>query len=80
MLLGMSIAESNPKLILFIIQNANIFLGTSDRTIVGRRFDVGPFSFSRFCSSLKISCEISYECFPYLFDTQLLVSILLVLR
>ena len=83
----MGIAESNLELILFITQTANIFLRTNKR-IIGRIFDVGPFGCPSFCSVLKIPCVISFGCFPvaailfiYLqfFHTQLLVSILLVL-
>ena len=59
----MGIAESNLELILFIIQTANIFLRT-DKRIIGRRFDVGPFGFPGFCSALKIPCVISFGCFP----------------
>ena len=49
----MGITESNLELILFIIQNANIFLRT-DKKVIGRRFNVGPFGFHGFCSALKI--------------------------
>ena len=56
-------AESNLELILFIIQTANIFLRT-DKRIIGRRFDVGPFGFPGFCSALKIPGMISFGCFP----------------
>ena len=59
----MDIAESNLELIVFIIQTANIFLRT-DKRIIGRRFDVGPFRFPGFCSALKIPCLISFGCFP----------------
>ena len=57
------IAESNLELTLFIIQTANIFLRT-DKRIIGRRFDVGPFGFPGFCSALKIQYVISFGCFP----------------
>ena len=50
-------------MLLFIIQTANIFQRT-DKRIVGRRFDVGPFGFPGFCSALKIPCVISFGCFP----------------
>ena len=42
----MGTAESNLKLILFIIQTANIFLRT-DKIIIAQRFDIGPFGFQR---------------------------------
>ena len=42
----MGTAESNLKLILFIIQTANIFLRT-DKRIIAQRFDIGPFGFQR---------------------------------
>ena len=51
---GMGIAESNLKLILFIIQTANIVLSTG-KGIIGRRFDVSPFGFPGFCSCFKNS-------------------------
>ena len=53
----MGIGESNLKLILFIIQTANIFLRTNKR-IIGERFDIGPFGFPGFCSALKIPSVI----------------------
>ena len=59
----MGIAESNLELTLFIIKTANIFLRT-DKRIIGRRFDVGPFGFPGFCSAVKIPCVISFGCFP----------------
>ena len=59
----MGIAESNLELILFIIQNTNIFL-RRNKGIIGQRFDVGPFGFTGFCSALKILCMISFECCP----------------
>ena len=49
----MGITESNLELILFIIQNANIFLRT-DKKVIGQRFNFGPFGFHGFCSALKI--------------------------
>ena len=57
------IAESNLELILFIIQTANIFLRTN-KIIIARRFNVGPFGFPGFCSAFKIPCVISFGCFP----------------
>ena len=60
---NMGIAESNLKLILFIIQTADIFLRT-DQRIIGRRFDIGPFDFPVFCSAPKIPRVISFEYFP----------------
>ena len=45
----MGITESNLELILFIIQNAR-----TDKKVIGRRFNIGPFGFHGFCSALKI--------------------------
>lgn len=79
----MAITKSNLKLIFLIIQTANIFLETVKR-IIGQSFDVGLLHFPGFCSVLKISCLISFGCFPVaaiilylsaIFYTQLLVSI-----
>ena len=50
----MGITESKLKLILYIIQTANIFL-RPDKRITGQRFDVGPFGFPGFCSTLVFS-------------------------
>ena len=59
----MGIAKANLKLTLFIIQTAKLFLRT-DKRIIGRRFDVGLFGFSGFCSALQIPCAISFVYFP----------------
>ena len=58
----MRIAESNLKLVIFIIQTDNIFLRT-DKRIIGRRFNVGSFGFPGFCSAIKIPCVILFGYF-----------------
>ena len=86
----MGIAKSNLELLLFIIHTANIVLRT-DKRIIGRRFDVGPFVFPGFRvfvvllrfrawfhlgTSLCLRFCCTYQQFLH---AQLLVGILLVL-
>ena len=53
----MGIGDSNLELILLPIRKTN-------KRIIGRKFDVGPFGFPGFCSDLKVPCVISFACFP----------------